>query len=931
MACRAKTAYLSDVSAGDNHAPRRSFERKFLWQSEPVLVEREQPLKELIAMSRRAAIGHGGIALVAGEAGIGKTTLLEEMRLRAGPGSTVIWGGCDALFTPRALGPIHDMAHALGSEVRELLASGGQPSQLFAAVLRQVETSRDTSILVFEDVHWADHATLDFLKFLGRRISMLRALLVISFRIDEISADHPLTQVLGELPPSCTNRIELLPLTPEGVLALGAPAGYDDGELYEITGGNPFFVTELLACQEDIHQSIPASVKDAVSSRLNRLVAAEREFLETISVMPGLVPRHLLHPLFGENADTLAMACVGRSLLMQDVNRGLRFRHELARLATLSRLSTTRQKNIHALVLDALLAPGGPEPTLDQLVHHSAGALDARRVLRYAPQAAAAAAAVGAHREAAAHLATALRFVDEAAPEAAAKLYEDWAYEAGLALHINEEVLEARRHAITLWRALNRMDKVGDNLRWLSRLHWYRGEAAEATHFADEAVRVLESTPPSSERAMAYSLRSQLHMLNDQMDEAIEWGQRALDLAAKFEDNEVRVHALNNIGTARIFRDQPEGIEQLEESLELALRAGQHEHAARVYTNLAEYGVEYRNFELAERIISDGIAFDTQHDLDSWTHYLVGRLAQLRMEQGRLRDAETIAQGVLKLDRLTLLMQLPALIVLAKVRLRRGKQNARELATRALRDAIATDEPQYIVPARLGLIEAAWLNNEPASAADHFENLANLGVAQMHSWNAGETAAWAHRLCFELPAGFRASLPAPFELELQGDIETAAEEWEKLGAPYNAAVTLLNSRKGHKPTNLAKAIKLFDATDASAAATKARNLARSLGHAKHMPRARRGPYRAAKNHPLGLTRREQTILALVADGATNKDISQALARSQRTVEHHVSSMLSKLNVSTRMEAMLRVQNEPWLLPDSAENKPDSGRGKKAKR
>lgn len=882
-----------------------------------MLIERDQPLQELSELANSAADGRGAIALVGGEAGIGKTSILEEMRLRVGAGHTVIWGGCDALFTPRALGPIHDMAHALGDDVKRLLADGGQSSQLFAAVLRQIETSRDSTILVFEDVHWADHATLDFLKFIGRRISMLRSLLVMSFRSDEISTDHPLTQVLGELPPSCTNRIDLSPLTPDGVNALSAPSGVDDREIYDITGGNPFFVTELLACREDFHQSVPASVKDAVSSRLNRLAIAEREFLETISVIPGSVPRHVLQPLFGENAETLAMACVGRTLLMQDVNRALRFRHELARLATLSRISTTKRKAIHARVLDALLAPAGPEPTMDQLVHHAAGALDAKKVLLYAPQAATAAASVGAHREAAAHLATALRFIDEAEPEDAAQLYEDWAYEAGLALRINDEVLEARRHAITLWRALGRMDKVGDNLRWLSRLHWYRGEAAEAGHFADEAVRVLESTPPSSERAMAYSLRSQLHMLNDQMDEAVEWGYRALKLAAKFNDDEVRVHALNNIGTALIFRDKPEGIELLEESLALALRAGQHEHAARVYTNLAEYGVDFRNFELAERIISDGIAFDTHHDLDSWTHYLVGRLAQLRMEQGRLRDAETIAQGVLKLDRLTLLMKLPALIVLAKVRLRRGNPNGRELASRALQDAIATDEPQYIVPARFGLIEAAWLDDTPDMATEHLDNLAKLGVAQMHPWNVGEAVVWAKRLDFGLPDDFDAELPAPFALEIQGNVEDAADAWEALGAPYHAAVSLMNTQADHTAANLARAIKLFEATDATAAVTKVRNLARSLGLAKHMPRARRGPYGAAKNHPLGLTRREQDILALVANGATNRDISESLARSQRTVEHHVSSVLAKLNVGSRMEAMLRVQNEPWLLPDRA--------------
>jgi predicted ATPase/DNA-binding CsgD family transcriptional regulator len=882
-----------------------------------MLVEREQPVQELLDLAKSAITGRGAIALVGGEAGIGKTSVLEEMRLRASADCTVMWGGCDALFTPRALGPIHDMAPALGREVTQLLAEGSQSSRLFAAVLRHIETSREPTVLVFEDVHWADHATLDLLKYLGRRVSMLRTLLVMSFRADEISSDHPLTQVLGELPPSCTHRIDLLPLTREGVTALGAPSGHVDDEIYQITGGNPFFVTELLACREDFYEAVPVSVKDAVGARLNRLAPVEREFLETISVIPGPVPRRILHPLFGDSGETLAMACVGRNLLMQDVNRSLRFRHELARLATLSRISASTQKATHAHVLDALLEDG-QEPALDQLVHHAAGALDAKRVLHYAPRAAAKATAVGAHREAAAHLATALKFIDEADPEIAAQLYEDWAYEAGLALHINDEVLEARRHAITLWRAIGRMDKVGENLRWLSRLHWYRGEAAEAGHFADEAVRVLENTPPSSERAMAYSLRSQLHMLNDRMDEAVDWGNRALKLAAQFENDEVRIHALNNVGTALIFRDKPEGIELLEESLALALQVGHHEHAARVYTNLAEYGVDFRNFELAERIIRDGISFDTQHDLDSWTHYLVGRLAQLRMEQGRLRDAETIARGVLKLDRLTLLMKLPALIVLARVRLRMSAPDAPELGAKALQDAMATDESQYVVPALFGLIEGAWLNDKPQAAAEHLQRLANVGAAQMHPWNIGEASVWAKRLGIRLPDDFHVEVPAPYAAEIEGDYVGAANAWESLGAPYSAALCLMQAGAETTGPIIARAIKLLEPIEARAAAIKARKTARTLGLAKQMPRSRRGHYGAAKNHPLGLTKREQDILALVANGATNREISETFARSQRTIEHHVSSVLSKLNVANRMEAMLRVQNEPWLIPDDGD-------------
>jgi tetratricopeptide (TPR) repeat protein len=232
-------------------------------------------------------------------------------------------------------------------------------------------------------------------------------------------------------------------------------------------------------------------------------------------------------------------------------------------------------------------------------VHHAFAAGDAHRVLALAPQAAAHAAHLGAHTQAASHLEAALHHVEQAPKIVAAQLYENWAYEAGLALRIDETVIERRHRAVELWRELGRLDKVGFNLRWLSRLHWYRGEAQQAAGYADEAVEVLESLPPGPELAMAYSLRSQLHMLHDRFDEAIEWGTRAIELAERFEAAETLVHALNTVGIARLVSDRPGGREQLEKSLSLALEHGFHEQAARAYTNYGEYAVLFKDFALA--------------------------------------------------------------------------------------------------------------------------------------------------------------------------------------------------------------------------------------------------------------------------------------------------------------------------------------------
>ena len=885
-----------------------------------MLVEREAPLERLIESARRAAQGRGGIMLIGGEAGIGKTALIEALRGETRSEWRVAWGGCDALFTPRPLGPIHDMSSVFSDPVRARLAEGAGSSTLFQAIISELDAGGQPTILIIEDVHWADDATLDFLKFLGRRVSMLPTLLVMSYRSDEVDPGHPLTQVLGELPSASTRRIDLEPLSVAGIRGLCAGTDFDAGELFEITRGNPFFVSELLAYGRQPDSPIPASVRDAVNARLNRLADVERSFLETLSLIPGSSPMALIRALFGGEGETLAMAAIGRRLLVEGGDGRLRFRHELARLATLWRLSASRQRDLHERILEAYIA-SSPEPPLDPLVFHAAGALNAGRVLEFAPRAAEVAAGMGAHREAAAHLSTALRFVDEASPELAAMLYERWAYEAGLA-QIDDSVLEARRHAITLWRTLERADKVGENLRWLSRLHWYRGESGEADRFADEAVRVLENIPAGSERAMAYSLRSQLYMLNDRMDEAITWGRRALELAEDLDIMEVRIHALNNVGTALAFRDDPAGVDDLETSLALALEHGYHEHAARVYTNLAEYGVEFRQFELAERVISEGIGFDTQHDLDAWTHYLVGRQAQLRMEQGRLRDAETIAEGVLELGRLTLLMRLPALIVLATSRLRLGETGARDLLDEALRDALATNEPQYLVPVRLAHVEAAWLAGRADPARPHLEALYALGPDKMHRWGRGDTAVWSRRLGIEPPAGFLRDLPAPHAAELEGDHIAAGQSWDALQAPYAAGLALLGTTDdGAQVDALVRAVKRLRKVEAQPVVEMAWSRARALGVNRHLPRGRRGPYRAARNHPLGLTGREQDVLGLLVEGSSNAEIADRLSRSQRTIEHHVSSILSKLHVGNRMEATLRVHNEPWLLPNAGDDPP----------
>ncbi|WP_087004314.1 ATP-binding protein [Rhizobium sullae] len=882
-----------------------------------MLLDREGPLEALLSAMHNAAAGHGSTVLLEGEAGIGKTSLLRAFAEHADNGCQVLWGWCEALFTPRPLGPLQDMGHLLDPRVAALLDQAAPQERLFPALLNVLQHASGVIVLIFEDVHWADNATLDLMKYLGRRISLLPTVLVLSLRSDEIGADHPLTHVIGDLPSASVTRIALGPLSPEAVTVLAEQAGRSAADLYRVTEGNPFFITELLASGEVEPGRVPDSIRDAVWARLSRLTAGERKVLEVISIVPGSVEPWLIRPLLGVEAEALVDECVARGLLRRDDQGAVMFRHELARQATLDRLPPSLQRSLHAKVEAAIsqLITTHASGLLSRRIHHAAGANDGARVLELAPQAAAHAARLGAHGEAASHLATALRYVAQATPELAAHLYEDWAYEAGMALLLYEPVIEAHHRAIAIWRDLGRIDKIGPNLCRLSRLHWRRGEGQPAEDYADQAVREMENLPPCSELAMAYSTRSQLHMLHYRFDEAIDWGLRAISLADRLGEIETRVHALNNVGTALLFADRPGGRERLEESLALALEHGFHDDAARAYTNFAECAVVSKDFVLAERLLAEGIAFATRHDLDSATQYLLGRQAQLHMEQGRFREAETVAQGVMNLERLPMVMHLPALTVLGRVRARLGEPGSLALLQQALQEGLATGEPQRIVPVRLALAEAAWLDGDDSAGHEQLSVLVRMDLDNFRTWDFGELAVWWRRcgMTIPLPAP-KAQIPLAHSAELRGDPLAAAKEWDRLGLPYEAALALMQVRGADAGPALGRAVTTFETLEARPAAALARKQAQRLGVASQLPKARRGPYGVARHHPLGLTWHEQQVLALIAAGMSNKEAAQRLSRSPRTIEHQVSAVLGKFNAANRMEVLLRLRGEPWLLP-----------------
>jgi len=739
--------------------------------------------------------------------------------------------------------------------------------------------------VVFEDVHWADEATLDLLKFLGRRIHRTRVMLAMTYRDDEVGARHPLRFVIGDFPRANTHRAPLSPLSKPAVEQLAKEAGRPVGDLYSITGGNPLFVTEALAGADS---SVPVMVRDAVLARAARLSPSAHEIAELVSVVPGKTEGWLLEAACSID-DASVESCLSIGMLRGE-DGSLAFRHELARRAFEDSLSQARQQALHSKVLSLLAARPDTPPA--RLAHHADGARNAQDVLRFATLAAVHAAHVGAHREAAAHYRVALRHADKLDAGGRALLHEQYSYECYMTDQI-EEAIEARREALNLRRSAQQPLQAGDNLRWLSRLSWFFGRGADAYEFATAAITALETLPAGPELAMAYSNRAQLDMLAHHIDSAIEWAQRALKLAEPLGRRDIMSHALNNLGTARLIGDDPAGWDDLERSLKIALDDGHQEHVARAYTNLSSTAVAQRMYERANPYLEDGIAYSDEHDIDAWRLYMLAFRARARFEQVDWNGASEDLEVVLRDRRPAPVSRILALTTLGHMRIRRGDPDANGPLEEARQLAAHSGESQRLGPLAAAFAEAAWLAGDRDRIVREVSPVYELARDQRDAWGKGMMAVWLWR------AGALDSIPTdialPFTLEISGDWQGAARAWQELGCPYERA-NMLGSYGGE--SELREALAVYEELGAAPAAQALRKEMRARG-VQGIPRGSRA---STRQDPHGLTKREAEILQLLAKGLRNSAIAKKLFLSTKTVDHHVSSILTKLGVPSRAEA-----------------------------
>jgi DNA-binding CsgD family transcriptional regulator len=850
-------------------------------------LERAVELGELAEELDRIAISQTGrLCLIGGEAGVGKTALVRRFSDHR-PAARWFWGACDPLFTARPLGPFTDIAESAGGELDRLVHGQARPYEVASALLHLLQ-ERSPAIAVLEDLHWADEATLDVIRLLGRRVESAPGLLIATYRDDELGRDHPLRVVLGEMPRhESIVRMKVMPLSPAAVATLAGASRVDADELYRKTAGNPFFVTEVLASTEHL---IPSTVRDAVLARASRLSPNARTLLDAVAVSPHEAEIWLLERVSPTSFGALG-ECLDAGMLTRQ-NGAVAFRHELARLAIDDSIPPDRAIQLHRLTLHALSDSPRGDIHPARLAHHAEHANEPESLLRFSRASGRRASGLGAHREAAAQFARAVTAAEALEPVDRGELLQEFADES---LHVAQvdRSIEAQEKAVQLFRKAGDTVREAGALRRLSRFYSCGVLGHKAHGPLERAVTLLEVLPPSKDLAIVSAMTASLDLDRGAAESALAHARHAVEIAELAGDDEALLYTLNSLGTIEIWLGNHGGREKLLRSMAMADELGMDEHAGRGFLNLAEAEVNTRSYDGLLELIARGTEYCSQHGLELWRLWLMTSEARAHLDRGDLSRAADAAEMVLHGER-GQLPRISALPVLGLVRARRGDPLVWPLLDEAKTMAERDGQLQYAVQIAVARAEAAWLEGRPDAVRNETEAAYAKAVSLGTWWYLGEMACWRRRAGIQ-DDDVRPEVSRRYAAELHGEFDEAARLWTALGCDYDAAMALASSDDDDLLRR--SLVKLQRLGARAAAAVVARKL-----RAHGATGISRGPRATTQRNPASLTDRELEVLELIQAGMRNAQIAKRLFLATKTVDHHVSAILRKLSVDTRAQA-----------------------------
>ncbi|HEX6231833.1 MAG TPA: AAA family ATPase [Jiangellaceae bacterium] len=849
-----------------------------------VLLEREAELAELQESWAKARAGRGSIVLVAGESGAGKTALARAAASFAATDSArVLWGMCTPLATPAPLEPLREAAAQLGGPLSLQIEQDQPVHRILPPLL--VELTRTPSVLVLDDLQWADQATIDLLRLLTRRVQRTRTLIIGTHRDDEVGVDHPLRGLIGDVARSeAGRRLTVGPLSRAAVAALLAASGRDPDDVMRLTAGNAFFVQEVAAAAGD---RLPETVRDAVLARTADLPPAAQDVLALLACAPEAVPDVALPAL---HVDLPTLRALGQTGLLERGTRGLRFRHELCRLAVADLIPPGGEVTLHARVLHAL-ERDVTDPAV--LTHHARGAKDPERVVRYASAAGWRATATGAHAQAVEFFELALTQPVELADEERTTMLEAMARQLYFLDRLTEAVAASAR-ARGIRAARGDAIGVGSVCHTLSLYEYYNADRDHADRHAAESIQLLEPSDDQVELGHAYATEAYLAIQRNDLSRADEILRRLTDVTEVTGDFELRLRTDMLHGIKDVLTGQPGARPRVLEVAAAGLNAEAYYPASTTYSLLVYCDVEQRRFAEARELLRTSLPLAAERDIRICAVWQLGAQARLNLLVGNW-DQALLDAGVMLGPETVPLGRPWAELVCGLINLRRGDADLGEHLEAAWDLALRLDEPLRILPAASALVERAWLTGEADDRVEQATELLDKWAGDPGlEWSRGDLAVWIRRLGQTVPSNL--TVAEPYQAAVSGDAATSATCWARIGEPYSQALALLDTG-----TDAAafQALELLDALGAAAVAGKVRQQLRDRG-VNHVPA---GPRAATRANPAGLTERQVEVLGMLCEGLSNAQLASRLFISPKTVDHHVSAILSKLQASSRTEAV----------------------------